>query len=163
MIIYFIPASFVVFLLMTALGLLGIGTQAVLWVAENILPISAVIWAIVFMAVYSHSVRGERILRVSEAFPFVPFYMGLVLILFKWARMLGLNGLRGILSFILYIVDIPILAGLYFLPSFFILKAGRFLFEESLVPRILFNLVCSAAYLCFLYFTNAAMIQSMLH
>ena len=52
MIIYFIPASFVVFLLMTALGLLGIGMQAVLWVAENILPISAVICAIVFMAVY---------------------------------------------------------------------------------------------------------------
>lgn len=163
MIIYFIPASFVIFLLMTALGLLGIGMQAVLWIAENIVPISVVIWIIIFMAVYSHSERGERTLRVSEAFPFVPFYMGLVLILFKWAGMLSINGLRGMLSFVLYIIDIPILAGIYFLPSFFILKASHFLFERNLGPRILFNIFASIAYLCFLYFKNTAMIQNILH
>lgn len=163
MIIYFIPSSFVVFFLMTALGLLGIGMEAVLWIAENIIPISVVIWVIVFMAVYSRSERGERILRASEAFSFFPFYMGLVLILLKWARMLDLNGLRGILSFILYIVDIPILAGLYLLPSFLILKASRSLFQRGLAPRILFNLFSSIAYLCFLCFKNYHMIQSILH
>lgn len=143
-------------ILMFLLGALGISMQVVSWIAAHIHIISAVLWAIILMAVCSHSRRGERLLRVSEAVPFFPFYLGLVFVLLKWANMLNMDGLSGILNFAVYIIEIPFQILLYLLPSYLIFTIGRS-FQRN-TARILFNLILSAAYFGFVYYKNYSLI-----
>ena len=79
---FFIPASFFVVLFLIGLGLLGLGMQAVLWVAENIIIISVVIWAAVFLITLLLTGPSEHILGISYVCPFIPFYIGTVGLLF---------------------------------------------------------------------------------
>lgn len=145
-IVFFIPASFFVILLLIGLGLFGLGMQAILWVANNIIIISVVIWAVIFLVTLLLTEPSEHILGISYVCPFIPFYMGAVGLLFYWVNLLGNGGLWNLLNFIVYIFAIPLGLAIHIIPSILILVASHYLCKDNKTSTILVNLALALLY-----------------
>lgn len=156
--IVFIPASFFVMMLILGLGIFALGVQAVLWIAENILIISLVIWVIIFLATMFLSGPGERLLDISCVCPFIPFYMGAVGIFFQWINQLGDGGILNWISFAMYILVIPLGLIIHIIPSILILVISNALSKECKAGRMLINLLLAAIYTMLVYSNGGALI-----
>lgn len=158
-VIILIPTAFFVILLAIGIGLLGLGMQAVMWLAAHILIISIVFWVIVFLlALLLLMGTGKCLLGISYICPFIPFYMGAVALLFQWVAFLENGGLGGLIYFVLYVVAIPIGLAIHFIPSVLIVALSTYVGKEDKATITILNLAFAAIYGFVMYSNGGALI-----
>lgn len=152
--IFIIPIGFIILIL---LAVLGLGMQAVIWLAENIMIISVVLWAVILFVVIFFPDSGERLLTLSYVCPFFPFYMGIVAMIFQWADLLGNGGIGNLINFIMYVFAIPIGFVIHLAPSVFIIYVSKKLGESNNAIALL-NFSMTAIYILIMYSNGGALI-----
>ena len=153
--IFIIPIGFIILIL---LAVLGLGMQAVIWLAENIMIISVVLWAVILFVVIFFPDSGERLLTLSYVCPFFPFYMGLVAMVFQWADLLGNGGIGNLINFIMYVFAIPIGLVIHLVPSILILYVSEKFGKGSDHTIALLNFSLTAVYILIMYSNGGALI-----